>query len=170
MSNLLETHALFTLYNSFCVPYLSYCCVVWGNTYKTRLNPLFVLQKKAIHTVCKINKYTPTTKLFYTLCMFKLKDIVEYNTLILMFKSYKNQLPNKIQPSFTSGNRHSNFVTGQKSKFIIHYVCTSLKSHCISSAGPKLWNKLPESLRNCNNLSSFKSKCKQHILSSYSES
>ena len=87
-----------------------------------------------------------------------------------MFKAYKNQLPNKIQPLFTYGNRHSNFVTRQKSKFIIHYVRTSLKSHCISSAGPKLWNNLPESLRHCNNFSSFKSKCKEHILSSYNES
>ena len=30
------------------MPYLTYCCEVWGNNYKTRIQSLFILQKRAI--------------------------------------------------------------------------------------------------------------------------
>ena len=44
-SQKLNETALLMLYNTLILPYLSYCSEVWGRTYKTNLNPLFVKQK-----------------------------------------------------------------------------------------------------------------------------
>lgn len=41
-------NTLYILYNSLILPYLSYCVEIWGNTYKTNIQPIFLLQKKAI--------------------------------------------------------------------------------------------------------------------------
>jgi len=46
--------ALYILYNSLIFPYLSYCVEIWGNTYKTIIQPIFLLQKKAIRVIRKL--------------------------------------------------------------------------------------------------------------------
>ena len=36
----LMSSALYSLYCTLILPYLSYCCEIWGNTYKGRIHPL----------------------------------------------------------------------------------------------------------------------------------
>ena len=42
------------LYFTLMLPYLSYCCAIWGNTYISRLNKLIVLQKRAIRLIANV--------------------------------------------------------------------------------------------------------------------
>ena len=44
----LNKSVLLNLYYSFAYPYFIYCNHVWGNTYPTNLNKMFVLQKKTL--------------------------------------------------------------------------------------------------------------------------
>ena len=48
VKNVLTSSALYSLYCTLVMPYLTYCCEVWGNNYKTRIQSLFILQKRAI--------------------------------------------------------------------------------------------------------------------------
>ena len=42
---------LVNLYYTLIYPFLTYGLIVWGNTYSTALQPLFILQKKAMRIV-----------------------------------------------------------------------------------------------------------------------
>ena len=44
--NLLDNNSLFILYCSLFLRYISYRCEVWGNTYKTYINGVYILQKR----------------------------------------------------------------------------------------------------------------------------
>ena len=44
----LTSSALYSLYCTLVMPYLTYSCEVWGNNYKTRIQSLFILQKRSI--------------------------------------------------------------------------------------------------------------------------
>ena len=46
-----ELDILKSLYYALVYPYLTYCLVVWGNTYPSSLNPLFMLQKKIVRLI-----------------------------------------------------------------------------------------------------------------------
>ena len=46
--HLLSNSALYSLYCTLILPYLNYCCVVWGNMYKSSLRSLCILQKSSI--------------------------------------------------------------------------------------------------------------------------
>ena len=46
--HLLSSSALYSPYCTQILPYSNYCRVVWGNTYKSSLRPLCILQKRAI--------------------------------------------------------------------------------------------------------------------------
>ena len=48
------------LYYSFIYPYLMYCNHIWGNTYKTSLSKLQVLQNKAVRVITGSNPRTNT--------------------------------------------------------------------------------------------------------------
>ncbi len=61
---LLDHNSLRTLYCSLVLPYLHYCAEVWGNTYKTSLQSLITLQKRAIRTIHKVNHLEHTNPLF----------------------------------------------------------------------------------------------------------
>ena len=45
---LLNKSALYMIYCTLVLPYISCCCEIWGNTYKTRIQPLYIIQKRDI--------------------------------------------------------------------------------------------------------------------------
>ena len=47
----LNYDSLYTLYCRFFLPYINYCSEIWGNTYKTKLNSIILIQKKVIRTI-----------------------------------------------------------------------------------------------------------------------
>ena len=52
-SHVLSKHSLNMLYNCMCLPYISYCCEIWGNASAYALNTILLLQKKWIRMVKK---------------------------------------------------------------------------------------------------------------------
>ena len=73
VKHLLNSHVLYSLYTTLIIPYMNYCCEFWGNNYKSRIQPLYMLQKKAIR-ICKHEGYLSHTRpiffTFLTLCVF----------------------------------------------------------------------------------------------------
>ena len=54
LREMLPVNSLKLLYNSLVFPYIDYCLEVWGNTYHTNLNSVFIMQKKAMRNVYKV--------------------------------------------------------------------------------------------------------------------
>ena len=54
------------LYKAFFYPYFTYCIEVWVNTYKSYLEPLVKLQKRAIRTIVGARKCAHTALSFKT--------------------------------------------------------------------------------------------------------
>ena len=51
VKHLLNSHGLYSLYTTLIIPYMNYCCEFWGNNYKSRIQPLYMLQKTI--RICK---------------------------------------------------------------------------------------------------------------------
>lgn len=81
--------------------FLTYCIIAWGNTYQTSLQPLFVLQKKAIRIITFSSFFEHTGSLFKDLNVIKLFDEVTFHIAVFMYK-FKNQLlPNNFKVFFS---------------------------------------------------------------------
>ena len=83
----ITTKGLHILYCSLILPYLSYCCEVWGNTHKTKLNKIKILQKKAIRIVCKTGYRQHSEPLFKQMKCLKFEDLVFTKTCSIMYKA-----------------------------------------------------------------------------------
>ena len=51
LSTFMPKHVLRTLYCTLVLPYFSYCNIVWGSTYQSRLKKLCILQKKIVRII-----------------------------------------------------------------------------------------------------------------------
>ena len=75
----LSTHSLRTLYNSMILPYLYYCNLAWGGTYKTNLQRIVILQKRAVRIVNNSTYDANTGPIFKKLELLKFHDINLFN-------------------------------------------------------------------------------------------
>ena len=76
-SKYLDTFSLKILYCSFFMPYLSNCSEIWGQTYTTYINSLYLLQKKVVRTMSQVGRLDHTNALFVDLKLLKLSDLID---------------------------------------------------------------------------------------------
>ena len=76
---------LVNLYYALVYPFLTYGLISWGNTYSSTIQPLFVLQKRAIRimTFSKFNEHS--SPIFKRLNIDKLPDLVTLNIAVFMY-------------------------------------------------------------------------------------
>ena len=148
-------------------PYISYCCEIWGNTYKTRIQPLYIIQKRAIR-ICNHLEYRSHSKpAFFNLKTLTIADLVQFKSMVLMYKIYNNLMPSNILSYFCMVHMSHDHDTRQAGHFKNMYCRTTLKSMCLSVRGPVTWNKLHTDLKNSTSVNMFKKRYKTFLVSEY---
>ena len=92
---LLNNSALYMMYCTLVLPYtgcISYCCEIWGNTYKTRVQPLYIIQKRAIRICNHLEYRAHTIPAFLKLNTLTIADLVKFKSMVLMYKIYNNRV------------------------------------------------------------------------------
>jgi hypothetical protein len=163
----LNQRAMYILYCTLILPYINYCCEVWGNTCQSRLTRLIMIQKKAIRNVGNIEYLGHTEPIFVKFRTLKLLDIIELKTVIILYKAYNNILPSNISHYFNLVNDAHHYNTRQTGTFKVTYVRTKLKAMTIFIHGKTIWNKLSDSVRNIQGLQKLKKYYKQLLLNKY---
>lgn len=165
--DLLNKSCLHLLYFSLVMPYMTYCAEIWGNTYKTNLDPIIKLQKRAIRIINGVGYRDSTNQLFIRSRTLKFLDIVYSKTLEIMFRVVNKTIPVCIQKMF----KLRQVVYNLKGwlMFETHKVRTNLKYRCVSVLGVKLWNGLNNEIKMCNSMLVFKKTLKFNIIESYNE-
>ena len=163
--NILKSNTLYSLYCTLILPYFQYCCTIWVNNYKCRIEKLQKLQKKCIRIICKVKYKENTNPLFLKLKTLKLTDIIELNNVNIVYRAYIKSLPLNIQCFFE--DKEHNYSTRNKSKFAVKYARTNSKSMCVTIKGVKLWNAVDFNLQNCNTVYQFRKKYKRNLLLKY---
>ena len=145
------------LYYSLIYPYLLYCINIWGGAYASHLNPLIILQKRAIRVICNAPYLGHSTPLFYATKILKLVDIYKYNLSIYMFDHHQN-------PEF---HRNHSYSTRNRTNLIPPFERLSTTQHSVSYNGCKVWNDLPPNLRTIESNHILKIHLKKYLLNKY---
>ena len=155
------------IYCTLVLPYISYCCEIWGHTYKTRIQPLYIIQKRAIR-ICNHLEYRSHSKpAFFNLKTLTIADLVQFKSMVLMYKIYNNLMPSNILSYFCMVHMSHDHDTRQAGHFKNMYCRTTLKSMCLSVRGPVMWNKLHTNLNNSTSVNMFKKRYKTFLVSEY---
>ena len=157
--------ALYSLYCTLILPYLNYCCEIWGNTYKSRIHPLYIMQKRAIR-ICGNSDYRAHTRpIFYQLKTLCLPDMVNFNSMVFMYKVFNNSLPNNLLVYFKKVyDCHQHNTRKNNVNFKIRFSRTTMKATSLCMKAPKMWNELCNSVKLCFSVQEFKHKYKIFLL------
>ena len=150
---------IFHLYYSIIYPHLTYCVLVWGNTYTTYLNQLLLIQKKYVRILTNSHYLAHTNPLFAQTKMLKVTDIYTYYVSIKAFKLYKTGNLNSTQHNFNT--RNSVFYVPPL------YQRLSTTQRSIKFSLPTVWNGLPAYLKESNTISAFKIALRSYLLQQY---
>ena len=129
------------------------------------------IQNYSALAICKIAKYDHISPVLKQLHWLPVKARIEYKLLTLTFKAVHGQAPSYLselisrRPTLRPGLRsnHGLLLTVPK---ITSRADKSTADRAFSLSAPKLWNSLPEELRNCSSIETFKGKLKRFYLQS----
>lgn len=157
-----------TLYTSIVLPYLTYCNVAWGNTFKTYIEKLKVLQKKILRIITNSTFRHPSKPLFIQLKLLPLDDLVAFNCLIFMFKLHFCPQYCQLKDLFALNSQVHNYNTRQRNLIHRPYVRTNVSLNSFRTTCIKEWNQLPAEIKNCTTLYRFKVQCKKYLFDNLS--
>ena len=154
------------LYYSLIYPHLTYCILAWGSAKPTFLHPLIMLQKRIARLLTDSAYYAHSDPLFNELKMLKIKDLFIYHCQIFMQKTVNTEkYPgfresiNMIQSAHSYNMRYSILKTP--------YCRSDMCKQSLLNQGIRAWNQLSIDLKTSTSLNSFKSKCKERLVSRY---
>ena len=159
---------LTNLYYSLIHPFLTYGIIIWGNTYSTTLQPLYILQKKAVRIMTFSSFDEHSTPLFRLLAIMKLSDLVTFHIALFMHKFHNKLLPSYFDSFFNPVLRIHNYNTrsAANQSYYLPRARTNYGIFNIRFQGPKVWNSLGKDIKSTP-FGDFKKQLKNELLCQY---
>ena len=79
------------IYMSLIYSYLNYCNLIWGSASMTALEPIFLLQKKAVRIINKSKYLDETALIFKSLNILTIHQIFKLSCLVFIYKYIKSE-------------------------------------------------------------------------------
>ena len=159
---------LVNLYYVLVYPFLIYGMLAWSNTYPSTIQPLFILQKRAMRIITFSKFDASSSPLFRNLNIIKLHVLAKLHIAIFIYKFHNRLLPSVFDEFFTPVNKIRKYNTRHASKmtFSLPKVRTNYGIFNIRFQGAKIWNCLDESTKHLS-LSQFKKKIMSDFIVDY---
>ena len=154
----LDTPTRKLYFNAYILPHLDYCNTIWGNCSNELIDKIIKFQKRAARVILDKDLTTPSSELFQQLGWMRFDDRVKYRKCMLMYKSLHNLAPTYLGNKFTYTHNVHNLDLRSASNQTLYVPKPNLEIYrkSFSYSGPKIWNTLPELVRNAPSLESFK--------------
>ena len=161
---LFHQKTLVTLYNSFLYPYLNFCTPVWGNTYDTYLEPLVILQKRAMRLIMGAERNSHTDPIFQKLKVLKLRQIYLYSVQQFVFKYHHGLLPRIFDGFYSTNSSFHYYETRSQDLFRPPLFRTSVAARTIRATGVRSQTYFADKLNlNCS-LISYKISLRNYLI------
>ena len=139
---LLDKETLVTLYYTFLYPYLCYCNHVWGNTFVSYLEKLFLMQKKIVRIIHGVRPRTHTKPLFEGAKILNIYQINKYLIGKFMFNVHNSNTLDIFTSFFAYNSSIHEHNTRQSTHFHVPLVKRDLSKTCLSYRGTVIWNDI----------------------------
>ena len=143
------------LYYNLIYSYLNYNVCTYAATYRTHIDRLFLLQKKAIRNITYSDYLAHTDPLFHSLSILKIYDIYKLNVGLFAF-SHQNMF-----------ERNHVYDTRNRNDLLPKRARIRQCEFSLQVAAPRIFNSIPVDIQNVTTRSSFKNRYKKHLISSY---
>ena len=164
-------HILKTIYMSLIQPYLNYCNVIWGAADKTTIQPVLVLQKKAIRIINRVHYLEHTKPLFESMRILTIHQIYDLNCILFIYKCLNTNKYPTFKNEMIRNSQCHNYNTRNSSDFRLPVSRLKNVRQSFFYKGTDLWNRLnpqitiyKQNIQFKSNLSSFKKIIKTKLM------
>ena len=170
LSHYIPKSVLLLLYNSLIYPHLIYAIEIWGNTTKTLLNPILLLQKKLIRIISGAEYLAHSAPLFYSLKVLDIYKVYSLHMKLLAFqmnKSDKFKISSVELKQISSVHQHYTRSACNQNLYFKTFKKTANKS--FTARVSNVWNEFPPEIKalSCNKFYVVKSIVKNTLLTQY---
>ena len=128
-------------YNSYILPILDYCCIIWGKSNRHYVNKVSVLQKRFDRLILAKPSKSPSDELLKELSWLTLTNRCKYHAAVLIYKTLNNSAPNYmldiIQAYSLRSETNNDLVLIKTPRRNIYKDSLSYYSVCV-------WNNIPQ--------------------------
>ncbi|CAH2083596.1 unnamed protein product [Euphydryas editha] len=158
----LPLNVRYAIYNTLIKPHIDYLIEVWGTACKTNLCKLQTAQNKLVKVLFNYNYWTSHKIIYKETKIMNISQIYKYKTCILIYKILNKDIHSRI--TFTK-----NLDIHKRNLRRAHHISIPKKitlygEKNIRFEGAKMYNSLPNDIKSCQKISTFKKLLKCHIL------
>jgi len=150
ISNCLDDSTKRMLVNALVMPHITYCSNSWSTMSKGN-------HKKFDSLIRNISKIVPLNKSF--------SQIIEHNKALMMFKGINNIAPsylcNRVKPANKRHERKTRFAV--QNNIVVPFIKNTFAKRTFVNTSTRIWNSLPNEMKQIRSLLAFKSSLKRHI-------
>jgi len=157
-------YILMLLYKFFIQSHILYGIEVWGSSYKTHLNCIYLAQKMAMRAITFSPLRTSSRPLFTSLGILDVYNLHKLAVSTFVYDLHKGHLPHSLTQYYELMN-HNYRTRGKEHSILRLPKCkTTHGTFSISFVGAKFWNSLPQSIREEGTRFSFRKNLRNHLL------
>ena len=160
VKNIFPRNILRMIYMSLIYPHINYCNIIWGSATKTSLEPLFLLQKKAIRLISKSSYLAHTDPLFRSSYVMKVHQVFKFNCLVFMYKCLKMGKYCDFKNKLSKSSSFHEYNTRNHDLFRQPRERLNICKNSFYVSGILLWNDLDNDTKESVNIHVFKRKLK----------
>jgi hypothetical protein len=160
----LSYKCLINLYYSFIYPYLTYCIEIWGGTYNSYLNTIFLQQKRIIRIIANAKRDAKSKPLFDKLQILTLSKIYVYRILLFLYKFENNLLPETFQSLFTRRRDIHSYETRQRNNLNIPNIGSQVIKNSFFYNAVMIYNTYAPKFNFSSKPNTFKSDVREFLL------
>ena len=161
LKDLMPIDVLRTLYQAHVYSILSYCTIIWANTYSTHIEPVIKLLKRMVRNITHSDFLAHSEPLFKQLKLLNFDSIRKYALAQYMYKNRHTVLP-PLLPTHQ-------YMTRNRDRIRLPERNTVLFEKSFLYQGPNLWNELvddcPPEIIDSPAIHLFRRKLKTYLLS-----
>ena len=145
----IDTKILVQVYHALIASRLHYAITCWGAAAKTILEPIRVLQNRAIRFISKASRYTRLDVAYLNLRIFRLDDIYQQKLCEFMRDYHKMHYPHFFSNYFQGTNNTHRYPTNFSTRNTFQPIrCKkAFTQRSIRFRAPTFWNKLPQGIK-----------------------
>jgi Reverse transcriptase (RNA-dependent DNA polymerase) len=144
------------VYNTIISPHFSYCNSLLLSCPQECINRLQVLQNKCMRILLNCNKYTSINNMLERLNWISVEDTIKISNIVLIFKIIRRLVPEYLAQFLVKRFDLHGRDLRSKNDFDVDFTLKSLLKRSLFQEGIRLYNGLPDGIKDIKNLYMFK--------------
>ena len=145
--------------------HINYCILIWGGAEKGIIEPLFILQKKAIRIISKSSFLEHTAPLFKSLALLTVHKVFNLNCILFIYKCLNCNYFPELRIRIQKNSEYHGYNTRGRNLFKnVDIERLRICQRSFLNYGINAWNSLNPVIKDSSSIHKLKTLMKQHLL------